>query len=208
MGKIRYALLDTDFISKLHITRKNDANRMIDRVVELPDYQFVCHKQIVIELERHNATAIEWLQNKISEKVIKKYSDEQLMELLYNEYGNNAASIFLFYLNHACEAFSSTFYDEYYGSLEEKIYLSASEFVKEVEQCDVLVGCDNNLGELKTFLMQQILQNIEEIQLYIFCSDDKKARMSLSGVGKIPCISAIASFYVLKERLQMELYVC
>lgn len=48
MTKKKCALLDTDFISKLHITRKDDENRLIDRVLELPDYQFVCHEQIAI----------------------------------------------------------------------------------------------------------------------------------------------------------------
>lgn len=31
----KFALLDTDFISKLHITRKDDDNRLIDLVMEL-----------------------------------------------------------------------------------------------------------------------------------------------------------------------------
>jgi hypothetical protein len=52
MGKTKCALLDTDFISKLHIIRKDDENRLIDRVLELPGYQFVCHEQIAIELGR------------------------------------------------------------------------------------------------------------------------------------------------------------
>ncbi len=51
------ALFDTDFISKLHITRKDDENRLIDRIMELPGYQFACHEQICIELRRHNASA-------------------------------------------------------------------------------------------------------------------------------------------------------
>ena len=68
------ALFDTDFISKLHITRKDDENRLIDRVMELPGYQFICHEQICIELGRHNASAIIWLQQKIAEGSIQKFS--------------------------------------------------------------------------------------------------------------------------------------
>lgn len=43
MTKRKRALLDTDFISKLHITQKDDENRLIDRILELPGYQFVGH---------------------------------------------------------------------------------------------------------------------------------------------------------------------
>ena len=81
MTKKKCALLDTDFISKLHITRKDDENRLIDRVLELPDYQFVCHEQIAIELGRHNAAANRWLQRKITEGAIQKFSDGDLVAL-------------------------------------------------------------------------------------------------------------------------------
>lgn len=80
------ALFDTDFISKLHITRKDDENRLIDRVLELPDYQFVCHEQICIELSHHNTSAITWLQQKIAEGNIQKFSDADLLTLLYPPY--------------------------------------------------------------------------------------------------------------------------
>ena len=63
MEKTKCALLDTDFISKLHITRKDDENRLIERILELQDYQFVCHEQITIELGRHNASAKDWLKS-------------------------------------------------------------------------------------------------------------------------------------------------
>lgn len=77
MGKIKCALLDTDFISKLHITRKDDQNRLIDRILELPGYQFVCHEQITIELGRHNASAKDWLKDRIEEGSIQKFSDKK-----------------------------------------------------------------------------------------------------------------------------------
>ena len=52
--KEKYALLDTDFISKTHMIRKDDQNKMIDRVMELPEYRFYCHEQIRTELARHD----------------------------------------------------------------------------------------------------------------------------------------------------------
>lgn len=51
----RYALLDTDFISKTHSVQDDGGNHLIDRVMELPEYEFFCHAQIVTELNRYNA---------------------------------------------------------------------------------------------------------------------------------------------------------
>ena len=48
----RYALLDTDFISKTHSVQDDGGNHLIDRVMELPEYEFFCHAQIVTELNR------------------------------------------------------------------------------------------------------------------------------------------------------------
>ena len=43
----RYALLDTDFISKTYSVQDDGGNHLIDRVMELPEYEFFCHAQIV-----------------------------------------------------------------------------------------------------------------------------------------------------------------
>ena len=51
----RYALLDTDFISKTHSVQDDNGNHLIDRVMELPEYEFFCHAQIVTELNRYKA---------------------------------------------------------------------------------------------------------------------------------------------------------
>ena len=39
----RYALLDTDFISKTHFVQDDDGNHLIDQVMKLPGYEFFCH---------------------------------------------------------------------------------------------------------------------------------------------------------------------
>ena len=54
----RYALLDTDFISKTHSVQDDGGNHLIDRVMELPEYEFFCHAQIVTELNRYMAAWI------------------------------------------------------------------------------------------------------------------------------------------------------
>ena len=89
-------------------------------------------------------------------------------------------------------------------SLELYIKMPIDYFMIEIANCDMTVGYGNNLGEIKTYLMQQVLQYQDNIQLYVFCSDDKGARAGISGTTGIPCISAISSFYVVKEKLKME----
>lgn len=199
----KYALLDTDFISKLYLTKKDEDNRWIDRVLELPGYQFICHEQIATELSRHNVKAVEWLQERIGNGKIQRFSDSQLIGLLHSIYGKNAVPMYLFSLNNACNFFDGKFYHKYYGALEQEEEMSEAELAAGIFKCDKLIGCGNNLGEIKNCLLQQVIQACKEIPFYVFCSDDAKARGSLVGEG-IPCISAIASFYVLKERLGIE----
>lgn len=200
----RCALLDTDFISKLYITRKDDDNRLIDRILELPDYNFVCHSQIQTELKRHDAMLIDWFLNQIAQNVIKCFSNFDLLQCLRSFYGKNATLIFLFYLSIACALFDRTFYEQYYGILEQKMQLTDEDFAKEIAICDDIIGYDHNLGEIKTYVLQQVLQNEEDLLVYIFCSDDQKARTGIFNAGGLPCISALSSFYLLKEVLGME----
>ena len=65
-------------------------------------------------------------------------------------------------------------------SLELYIKMPIDYFMIEIANCDMTVGYGNNLGEIKTYLMQQVLQNQDNIQLYV------------------------SSFYVVKEKLKME----
>lgn len=78
----KYALLDTDFISKTHTVRIDDNDHLIDRILEMPEYVFFCHEQTVVELSRHNSYAPEWLKKKIEEKIILCYTDEQIKQTL------------------------------------------------------------------------------------------------------------------------------
>ena len=57
----KYALLDTDFISKTHFIHGDTEKCLVDLVVEMPGYCFFCHSQIIKELSRHNQQAIGWL---------------------------------------------------------------------------------------------------------------------------------------------------
>lgn len=93
MKKDKYALLDTDFISKMYSIQKDTENHLIDRIMELPRYQFYCHSQIRIELSRHNLSgAKEWLEEKIAAGQIICYRDEDILndlETIYNPGSNS-----------------------------------------------------------------------------------------------------------------------
>ena len=73
----KYALLDTDFISKTHFIQGNTEKSLSDLVVEMPGYCFFCHSQIIKELSRHNQQAIGWLQHKIGEQKIQCYEENR-----------------------------------------------------------------------------------------------------------------------------------
>ena len=99
--------------------------------------------------------------------------------LLYQNYGKSAVSLYLSYLKNACDLFDKDFYRRFYMSLEQYIKMPIDYFMIEIANCNMTVGYGNNLGEIKTYLMQQVLQN-HNIQLYA------------------------SSFYVVKEKLKME----
>lgn len=54
MTNKKYVLLDTDFIFKMYLIRKDDRNKLIDKIMAMPNYVFYCHNQIGVELTRHN----------------------------------------------------------------------------------------------------------------------------------------------------------
>lgn len=209
MTNEKYALLDTDFISKLHITRKDDNNRMIDRVLELPGFCFVCHAQIQIELGRHNTTATSWLQENISAGQIKAYTDDELLTELAESFGILGITKYRDILKDSCAVFSNGFYQEYYSALDtlietEKSIVTESKFVNILRECDKNVGIDNNLGEIKIYVMAQIMQALSMEGLYVFCSDDRKARYGIATQTPMNCVSALGAFCLVRKHLSMK----
>lgn len=207
MGDIkRCALLDTDFISKLYITKASDSDRLIYRILSIEDFHFVCHQQTSIELSRHNNSASKWLAETARVDI---YSDRDLIQLMLGIFGVSAYGSYVNMLHRSCDIFSQEFFATYYTSLEEYItvawgHYDLNEFVALIEACDTIIGKDNNLGEIKLYTTAQILEHIGTEELYIFCSDDRKARHVLSDQTDTDCVSALASFYLAKKYLSME----
>ena len=97
----RYALLDTDFISKTHSVQDDGGNHLIDRVMELPEYE---------------------LSEKIGAQKIKSYTDQEILESLSLVRGPLACATYTQMLKLACDAFSKDYFSEHYRALEEADY--------------------------------------------------------------------------------------
>lgn len=155
----RCALLDTDFISKTYSVQDDGGNHLIDRVMELPEYEFFCHAQIVTELNRYNADTPIWLSEKVGAQKIKSYTDQEILESLSLVRGPLACATYTQMLKLACDAFSKDYFSEHYRALEDADYatISNEDYLKELQLLDIEVGKKNNLGEIKSFVLLQVL---------------------------------------------------
>ncbi len=197
MEKEKYALLDTDFISKTHLIRKDNQNKMIDRVMEMKGYYFFCHEQIRKELKRHNHdNSPEWLETKILDGTIRCISDEQILNELHSIYSSSAEAMYVYMLRNGFEAYKKGYFEENFKHLQVLGYQSISKevFFRELEADCKEIGEGKNLGELKSYVLLQMLKIKFGEQVYVFCSDDKNARSGIVSLGGVRCISILSAF--------------
>lgn len=203
MGNEKYALFDTDFISKMHLIRKDNENHLIYRIMKMPNYRFYYHDQIRIELSRHNiGGSPEWLKKMSDSGAIICFTDEQIMEKLAVIYGNSSSAMYMHFLKTACEAYKAGYFEEKFIRINRLNYTTVTKkaFLENLkDDCDS-IGKGNNLGELKTYVLLQVLYITLGKQIYVFCSDDKNARNGIISIGGARCISVLSSFL----RLQKE----
>lgn len=208
MANEKYALLDTDFISKMYLIRKDDQNKLIDKIMAMPNYTFYCHKQIGIELSRHNiAGAPEWFSAKIAGKSISLYDDEMIMDELSDVYGELAIASYVRMLRTACDAYSEGYFDKNFIGIAQLdySYVSREAFLKQLESDCNAIGEGENLGELKSYVLLQVLNIKFGEQIYVFCSDDKNARSGVVSIGGARCISVLSSFIRLQKEIGFTL---
>ena len=93
---------------------------------------------------------------------------------------------------------------EHYRALEEADYtvISREDYLKELERLDIEVGKKNNLGEIKSFVLLQVLSVMLGEQIYVFCSDDKNARNEATNFEDVRCISLVSVFSRLNRSLR------
>ena len=158
----RYALLDTDFISKTHSVQDDGGNHLIDRVMELPGYEFFCHAQIVTELNRYNADAPIWLSEKIGAQKIKSYTDQEILESLSLVRGPLACATYTQMLKLACDAFSKDYFSEHYRVLEEADYTVISR-----EDCVFIIAKQLPISRRRSAANTFVWSQIAKIQDFV-----------------------------------------
>lgn len=203
MGNKKYALLDTDFISKMHLIRKDDQHKLIDKVMEMPGYTFFCHEQIRKEILRHNiGGAPKWLEDRIDDNSICLYDDKKILEELSEMFGQLALTAYTQMMKKACDAYEQGYYDEKFVEISglDCSNVTQSEFLEKLKSDSDSIGGGQNLGEIKTYVLLQTLNMKLGQQIYVFCSDDKNARNGVVSLGNVKCISVLSSFL----RLQKE----
>lgn len=215
MSTNKIALLDTDFTNKMYISKQDDEHRMIDQIVQIPGYRFACHAQIEVELHRHGESALRWLQDKKAAGDITVYSDVELLEKLFSTIGVLGIVMYIDMLEQSCEPFSAKFFQTYYQPLHDlrtEIFSGNTTHTVEtvaqiVAECDEAVGTKKNLGEIKTYVLAQILEYMGEGSIFLFCSDDQGARQGVFELRNplpVECVSALGAFYLLNRMFGMD----
>lgn len=203
MANEKYALLDTDFISKMFLIRKDAQKKLIDKIMAMPNYTFYCHEQIKKELLQHDISGSpEWLQARINDGSICLYDDEKILDELSAIYGISAPVMYAQLMQTACDAYKDGYFKEKFVELTNLNYsnIRREEFLEKLEaDCDS-IGKGQNLGELKTYVLLQVLNIKLGQQIYVFYSDDKNACNGIAGIGGASCISVLSSFL----RIQKE----
>lgn len=200
--KAYYAILDTDFVSKINDIRVDPDRVLADRVLEFPGYRFYCHEMMVEELSRHGTRSSQgWLRDKIKSGIIQIYTDEDILELLSCEVGIRCYSMYLSFLKVSCDTYEKGYFENRYASLEALSdgKMTRGQFLGELKACDDRIGAQQSLGEKKAYVLLQALHFIKGKNVFLFCSDDFGARRGLADTAGIPCISVIAVFMKLKN---------
>lgn len=195
---MRYAILDTDFVSKAHIIKVND-HVFADEVLAFPDYNYFCHAKMAEELAAHGSvSANKWLEQKFNFGEIICYDDRRILSELNGAVGKSRFYYYCSFLKAGCDLFRSDYYASYFGSLEKRINeksLDEDSFLAELGSCEAKIGHKNNYGEIKAFVLTKMFQLLNGDIVTVFCSDDFNARRSISNAAVVPCISILGAFY-------------
>lgn len=197
----KYAILDTDFISKTYMIQNETAKHLVDFFMEHEEYEFFCHEKTVDELSRHTiGDSDSWLAGKIADGSIHCFSDQDIITELSSVYGNYAKSAYVNFLKVSCDAFEAGYFQDHFSSLlRMDDTVSNSAFITELQRCDAAIGEGKSLGEKKSLILIQLLKFLHPGKVEVFCSDDSNARKSIISIGEVSCISVLSLFYELME---------
>lgn len=201
MNKVkRIALLDTDFIIKSHISMNNDDEYLFSHLINLNQYDYCMHEKIFNELSG-NLIIQKQIVKLIEAKKIKCYSDSEILKILEKIYGKISCLIFIRFLKISCDKLETGFFNKYYNALENlNSGISSCDFLKVLYECESIIPVKTSMGEKKTFVLLQTLKLINENEIYVFCSDDRRARLSALQFPGIRCLTVLALIASLYKR--------
>lgn len=106
-------------------------------------------------------------------------------------------------LKDACDAFSKSYFKEHYQTLEnfDIVTSTKQDYLETLQKADDEIGKHNSLGEIKSYVLLQLLSLLKGEQVYVFCSDDKAARNGAISFNNVRCISALSAFLRLKKEI-------
>lgn len=198
---MKYAFLDTDFVIKAHIIRKDKDHLLIDQILNKSDYQFCCHLQTLKEIKNHNKSTYNWYQEQIRINRVSLYSDRQILQELKEHFRNEGFSLYSYtdLLKKACNCFSCEYFMKHFGKLDELDYnqLETEEYLRILQNLENAIGKGKSLGEIKTYILMSWLSIKTGEQLLFFCSDDSGARNGTLAMKDIcvQCFTIMSSFY-------------
>ena len=191
------AILDADFVSKANII-KAENSVLADEVLEFPGYQFFCHQKMKEELGDHGTGEAQlWLEKKIASGEITCYSDGQIITEMREMLHGFCYDYYRSFLKQGCDLFDIGFYARYFMSLDEWLEKgedSTEAFLAVLCSCEDEIGHQKSYGEVKAFVLVQVLRLLYGMEAYIFCSDDFGARQGFANGAQIPCISILSVF--------------
>lgn len=199
---IKYAILDTDFVSKTNIIHNKGAV-LADELLSFPDYVFFCHQKMADELSVHGSEGTnKWLNEKVNNGKIVLYDDKRIIDELKQQIGSKCYNYYCSFLRQGCDIFDKQFYEKFFCQLDgllseaEENNINSSCFLKQLVNCERRIGHQQNLGEIKAFVLSQALKFLyDAVETCIFCSDDFDARRGFANAGLMKCVSFIAIFY-------------
>ena len=116
-------------------------------------------------------------------------------------YSDSAEASYAGMLKNGCEAYQKGYFEENFSRLQALDYttISRESFLQELQADCNKIGAGKNLGELKSYVLFQMLSIKLGEQIYVFCSDDKNARNGIVSLGGARCISVLSAFVRLNK---------
>lgn len=195
-------VLDADFIIKASSIFDVSNKNLLDRLLELPNRKFYCHFQVYSEIL--NDRIISYLDEKIHSKQITCYKDEHIIACLEKYYGELAFYQYMNFLETACKAFDAKKFADIYSCFDNDDRFDKSTYLSKLKKAELNIGKDNDMGEIKSYVLLQMLYYLDE-NTCMFGSDDKKARQGIVSVnpgGVFKCVSILSLFELFRLELK------